>query len=75
LLAGLLTVPGLDRMKAAVLYDAGVTDAAALAAADPRDLARRYAVAAKRRRDDDGFRPSAEQAAEWIDAAAALVGA
>lgn len=74
LLAGLLTVPGLDRVKAAVLYDAGITDAATLAASDPRALVRRYAAAAKRRSDDDGFRPSAEQAAEWIAAAAAIVG-
>jgi hypothetical protein len=75
LLAGLLTVPGLDRVKAAVLYDAGITDAATLAAADARDVVRRYAAAAKRRRDDDGFRPGPDQAAEWIAAATSIVGA
>lgn len=72
LLAGLLTVPGLDRLKAAVLYDAGVTGVAALAQAKPAALARRYATAAKRRTDDDGFRPSEEDAASWIAAAQRL---
>lgn len=74
LLAGLLTVPGLDRVKAAVLYDAGITDVATLAAADPAALVRQYAAAAKRRSEDDGFRPSKDQAAEWIAAAASITG-
>lgn len=72
LLAGLLTVPGLDRIKAAVLFHAGVTGPAALAAASAKDLVRRYATAARKRRDDDGFRPTVEQAQTWIDAARAL---
>jgi hypothetical protein len=72
LLAGLLTVPGLDRLKAAVLYDAGITDVAALAQLKPAALGRRYATAAKRRKDDDGFRPSEEDAAAWIAAAQRL---
>ena len=72
LLAGLLTVPGLDRTKAAVLYDAGLTDVAALAAAAPADVVKRYARAAKARRDDDGFRPTATDAAGWIAAAGRL---
>jgi hypothetical protein len=73
LLAGLLTVPGLDRTKAAVLYDAGLTDVPALAAADPADLVKRYARAAKARRDGDAFRPTAAEAAVWIAAAGRLV--
>jgi hypothetical protein len=72
LLAGLLTVPGLDRVKAAVLFAAGITDPATLAAATAKDLVRRYTAAAKKRTDDDGFRPTVEQAQAWIDAAAGL---
>jgi hypothetical protein len=74
LLAGLLTVPGLNRTTAAVLYDAKITDAATLAAAKPKDLVRSYAAAAKKRKDDNGFRPTAEVAQAWIDAAAQLAG-
>jgi len=72
LLAGLLAVPGLDRQRAAVLFDAGITDAGTLAAADPAALVKAYAKAAKARTDDDGFRPTADDAAAWIAAAAAL---
>jgi hypothetical protein len=69
LLADLLTVSGLDRFKAAVLYDAGFTDTAALAIADAKDLVRRYARVAKKRADDDGYRPDDTVAATWIEAA------
>lgn len=73
LLAGLLTVPGLDRASAANLYDAGITDVASLAAADPAALVRRYRDAAKRRGDDAGGRLTTDQAAQWIAAARQLV--
>lgn len=74
LLAGLLTVPGLDRFKAAVLYDAGITDIQALAAiSDPSDLVRRFAEAASKRADDNGFRPRPQDAAAWIDMAGRMV--
>jgi hypothetical protein len=72
LLAGLLAVPDLDRQRAAVLFDAGITDAGTLAAADPAALVKAYTKAAKARTDDDGFRPTADDAAAWIAAAAAL---
>lgn len=72
LLAGLLTVPGLDRQKAAVLYDAGITDVASLADAVPAALVKAYAKAAKARKDDDGFRPSVDDATAWIAAAKGL---
>lgn len=72
MLAGLLMVPGLDRLKAAVLYDAGVIDVATLAASEPDELVHSYTRASRLRPDDDGFRPTTEQAAEWIAAAARL---
>jgi hypothetical protein len=71
-LANLLTVPGLDRTKAAVLYDAKITDVATLAGMSAPELVRRYAAAAKKRKDDDGFRPTPVAAQAWIDAAARL---
>lgn len=73
MLAGLLTVPGLDRLQAAILYDAGIADAATLAASAPSDLMRRYARAAKARDDDDGVRPTKDDATAWIAAARRLV--
>jgi Domain of unknown function (DUF4332) len=73
MLAGLLALPGVDRLKAAVLYDAGITDVATLAAAAPADVVRRYAKAAKPRADDDGFRPTKDDATAWITAAHRLV--
>ena len=39
----------------------------------PKDLVRSYAAAAKKRKDDDGFRPTVELAQAWIDARAAAV--
>ena len=57
LLAGLLTVPGLDKVKAAILYDAGITDVATLAAGTPAQVVKKYASAARRSKIDDGFRP------------------
>lgn len=72
LLAGLLGVPGLDRLRAAVLYDAGVVDVATLAASDPLDLVARYAAAAAQRPDDDGWRPTGADAAAWVRAASGL---
>jgi hypothetical protein len=72
LLAGLLTVPGIDRRQAAVLFDAGFTDVASLAATTPAALVRAYAKAAGARPDDDGTRPTKDEAAAWIDAAKQL---
>lgn len=73
LLAGLLTVPGIDGREAAILYEAGVTDVASLAASDPAALIRAYAKAAKERPDDDGVRPTKEEVVGWIEAAKQLL--
>ena len=73
LLAGLLAVAGLDRLRAAILYDAGITDVATLAASSPADVVRRYAQAARKRADDDGFRPTPDDVTGWIAAARRLV--
>lgn len=75
LLAGLLTVPGLDRLKAAVLFDAGVRDVASLAASDPAELVDAYAKAAAQRPDDDHWRPQVADTTAWVDAAKRLTGA
>ena len=69
LLAGLLTVPGLDRLKAAVLFDAGIRDVATLASADPVALVDSYAKTAAARPDDDTWRPSVADTTAWADAA------
>jgi Domain of unknown function (DUF4332) len=69
LLAGLLTVPGIDSRQAAILYDAGIRDVPTLAGTTPAALLKAYAAAAKQRPDDDGVRPSKEDAAAWIQAA------
>ena len=72
LLAGLLTVPGIERRQAAVLFDAGITDVASLAAISPAVLLRRYEKAASARPDDDGTRPTKADATAWIEAAKQL---
>ena len=72
LLAGLLTVPGLDRLKAAVLYAAGIPDVATLATADPAALVTAYAAAAATRADDDGWRPTLSDTKAWVEAATAM---
>ncbi len=74
LLAGLLAVPGVDGTNAAVLHDAGLTDAATLAATDPADLVEAYRVAAKPRRAL-GTTPSLAEATRWVEAARALTAA
>jgi hypothetical protein len=51
-LAGLLTLPGVDLDRAAVLAAAGYRDTAAVAAANAGELAGRYADAAAARPDD-----------------------
>jgi predicted flap endonuclease-1-like 5' DNA nuclease len=71
-LADLLSIPGLDRVKAAVLHDAGFTDSASLAAASAKDVVRKYARVAKKRADDDGFRVDEGAASAWIDSARLL---
>jgi len=55
-----------------VLGAAGFATPAALAAADPADLLARYTAAAAARPDDDGWRPAADLAAQWVVTAAAL---
>lgn len=65
-LAGLLTVPGIDGLTAAVLYDAGITDAATLAAQDPGDLLARYGTAAKPRKAP---LPDLDRVEGWVEAA------
>lgn len=73
LLAGLLTVPGLDRVKAAVLYAAGIRDVATLAAVAPAKLVTRYAKAAAELDGAGRWRPKVVDAQEWVAAAKALV--
>jgi Domain of unknown function (DUF4332) len=72
LLAGLLTVPGIERRHAAILFDAGFTDVPSLAATTPAALVRAYAKAAAAHADDDGTRPTKADAAAWIEAAKQL---
>src|SRR5207253_3792009 len=71
-LAGLLTLPGVDLARAAVLRAAGFADPAAVSAADPADLVARYGAAAGSRDGDDGWRPAPDLAAQWVVTAAAL---
>jgi len=72
LLAGLLTIPGIDGREAAILYDAGIRDVATLAGTTPAALLKAYAAAAKQRADDDGSRPSKSDAQAWIESAQRL---
>lgn len=73
-LAGLLGVPGIDRISAAVLHSAGITDPATLATTTAKDLVRRYRAAARRRKDAGESAPSEALAQQWIDAAVRLTG-
>lgn len=72
MLAGLLEVPGVDRVRAARLYAAGITDVATLAASSAAEVAKAYAAAARRAKDLET--PSAAQIQEWIGAARRLTG-
>jgi len=72
LLAGLLTVPGLDQVKAKVLYEAGIHDVATLAAMKPATVVSRYAKAAAVVDGAGKWRPKPEDAARWVDAANSL---
>jgi len=72
LLAGLLTVPGLDGTKAGVLYEAGIRDVATLAGTTPAKLMSRYAKAAAAVGGAGRWRPKAADAEAWIAAAKAL---
>lgn len=69
LIAGLLTVPGVDATTARLLYAAGIHDAATLAAAKPDELVRRLAAAAK---DAGSTPPKVEEVTSWVAAATAL---
>ena len=73
LLAGLLTVPGLDQVKAQVLYEAGIHDVATLAATKPATMVTRYAKAAPTVDGAGRWRPKPEDATAWVAAASALV--
>jgi hypothetical protein len=72
LLAGLLTVPGLDGTKARVLYEAGIHDVAALAGMKPATVVGRYAKAAASVQGAGRWRPKEADAESWIAAAKAL---
>ena len=72
LLAGLLTVPGLDQVKAQVLYEAGIHDVATLAATKPATVVSRYAKAAAAVEGAGKWRPKPEDAAAWVAAAKSL---
>jgi hypothetical protein len=69
LLAGLLTVPGLDSTKAQVLYEAGIHDVATLAGTKPATVVTRYAKAAPSVEGAGRWRPKPEDAAAWVTAA------
>ena len=73
LLAGLLTVPGLDPVKARVLYESGIHDAATLAGLKPATVVARYAKAAPSVPGAGRWRPKPEDAAAWVAAATSLV--
>ena len=72
LLAGLLTVPGLDGTKARVLYEAGIHDVAALAGMKPATVVNRYAKAAASVEGAGRWRPKEADAESWVVAARAL---
>ncbi|HET7725244.1 MAG TPA: DUF4332 domain-containing protein [Propionibacteriaceae bacterium] len=72
LLAGLLTVPGLEGTAARVLYEAGIHDVAALARSKPATVVSRYAKAAPSVEGAGRWRPKESDAASWIAAAKAL---
>jgi hypothetical protein len=72
LLAGLLTVPGLDGTKAGVLYEAGIRDVATLATSTPAKVVSRYTKAAAAVEGAGRWRPKTADAEAWIAAAKAL---
>jgi hypothetical protein len=75
LVAGLLTVPGLDAVKAQVLYESGIHDVATLASTKPTTVVSRYAKAAPTVPGAGRWRPTADDARSWIASAAALTAA
>ena len=72
LLAGLLTVPGLDGTKARVLYEAGIHDVAALSGMKPATVVSRYGKAAAAVAGAGRWRPKESDAEAWVAAAKAL---
>lgn len=74
LLAGLLTVPGVDATKAQVLYEAGIHDVASLAATTATKVVNAYAKGAPSVTGAGRWRPKPADAQAWIDAAAAISG-
>ncbi len=73
LIAGLLTVPGLDPVKARVLYESGIHDTATLAGLKAATVVARYAKAAPSIPGAGRWRPKPEDASAWVAAATALV--
>jgi hypothetical protein len=69
LLAGLLTIPGLDSTKAHVLYESGIHDVATLAGTKPATVVSRYAKAAPQVEGAGRWRPKLEDATGWVEAA------
>ena len=72
MLAGLLTVPGLDQVRAQVLYEAGIHDVATLAGIKPAMVVSRYAKAAATVSGSGRWRPKPEDATKWVEAAKSL---
>jgi hypothetical protein len=72
LIAGLLTVPGLDPLKARVLYESGIHDTATLATMRPATVVARYAKAAAKVSGAGTWRPKPEDATSWVEAAKGL---
>lgn len=72
LIAGLLTVPGLDPVKARVLYAGGIHDAATLATMKPATVVARYAKAAPTVPGAGAWRPKPDDATAWVAAATSL---
>ena len=72
LLAGLLTVPGLDPVKAQVLYEAGIHDVSTLASLRPATVVSRYAKAAPAVTGSGTWRPKPDDATTWVTAAKLL---
>lgn len=74
LVAGLMTVPGLDAAKAQVLYEVGIHDVATLAGLKPATVVSRYFKAAGAVAAAGTWRPKQEDATRWVDAAKSLTG-
>jgi hypothetical protein len=74
LLAGLLTVPGVDKDSASLLFDAGIQDPATLAESSADSVLRGLKSVARKRRMKASSLPSAAAVGGWIGAAQAIRG-